>query len=177
MNFFIIFFKNVWTFMNKKKKFTKKFQIYMKATDSAESEEKSNFRSIRFLFFELWSFLWHHQPNFWWIFHENSKNKKSENLFLICFSTLHIIHKNRIKTEGSGGVCISLVGKYPINNFTSKILYLLHYNLHRARLISSYCIVDYRKLYRMISQVIAGCHKLSQVIAGYRRLLQVIIRG
>ena len=49
----------------------------------------------------------------------NSKNKKlekSENLFFICFSTLRIIHKNRIKTEGGEGggrVCISLVGKRP----------------------------------------------------------------
>ena len=45
--------------------------------------------------------------------------KKSENFFIIffIFSTLCIIHKNRIKTEGGGGegVCISSFGKYPIH--------------------------------------------------------------
>ena len=39
-------------------------QIHMKDAESAESKEKSNFRFFRFLFFELWSFLYSNLPNF-----------------------------------------------------------------------------------------------------------------
>ena len=77
-------------------------QIYMKDAEHAESKEKSNFR---FSFFKLWWFLWRHHPNFQCIFHDNLKNKKSKNfliIFFILFSTLRIIHENRIKTEKGG---------------------------------------------------------------------------
>ena len=104
-------FKHFWTKKIFYIFFIKSFQIWMKDTESAESKEKSNFRFFQFLFFKLWSFLWHHHPNFQWIFH-NLKNFKNVDLFFILFSTLHIIHKNWIKTDG-GGVCISLVGKRP----------------------------------------------------------------
>ena len=39
------------------------------------------------------------------------KSQKLKNWFFIRFRTLHIFHKNRIKTEGGGGVYISLVWK------------------------------------------------------------------
>ena len=70
---------------------------------------KNQFSDFYFLSYDqFWIFLYN---NFRWIFHDNSKNKKSENCFFIRFSTLRIILINRIKTVG--GVCTSLVGKKP----------------------------------------------------------------
>ena len=65
-------------------------------------------------FLRVMVILWRHHPNFRWIFYDNSKNK-NRRIFLsfifILFSTHCIIHKNRIKIERKGGVCISFVGK------------------------------------------------------------------
>ena len=63
-------------------------------------------------FGHFWSFLY---LNFRWIFHNNSKNKKSENFFIIfpiIYNTLPIIHKTLIKSEGKG-VCMSVIGTQP----------------------------------------------------------------
>ena len=73
---------------------------------------------FRFLFFELWSFLYSNHPNFRWIFTITHKTeiwkliiKKPEN---------RIIHKNRIKTEGRGEQSWKfLVGTEPNNEATN----------------------------------------------------------
>ena len=54
--FFSKMFEHFWTKNFFYIFFIKKFQIYMKDAEPAESKEKSNFRFFRFLFFELWSF-------------------------------------------------------------------------------------------------------------------------
>ena len=72
---------------------------------------RKKIKFFQFLFFELWSFLY---PNFRWIFHDKSKNKNQKIDF--SFDSAHCASfiKNGAKLRGGGGVCISLVGKYPI---------------------------------------------------------------
>ena len=65
-------------------------------------ERKIKLWFFRFIFFELWLCLVIFVPH------------NSKNWYFIRFSTFRIISKNRIKTEGAGGICIFLVGKYPI---------------------------------------------------------------
>ena len=62
----------------------------MKDPESAESIEKSNFRSLQFLFFELWSFLYSKWPQFRWIFTHNSKNKNRNKMYFVFHSIQHI---------------------------------------------------------------------------------------
>ena len=88
----------------------------MKDAECAAANEKSNSRFFRCLVFVLWSFLYSKYGQVSMNFYDNSKNEigKKINSLFIPFSTLPIIHKNRIKTEGEErGVCISLVGKKP----------------------------------------------------------------
>ena len=80
----------------------KSVQILMEDAESAESKEKVKF--FRFLFFELWSFLY---PNFRWIFHDYLKNKNGKNwkinfsfVSAHCASSIGTGSKQR---EGEGG--------------------------------------------------------------------------
>ena len=84
----------------------------MKDPESAESKEKSNIRLYRFLVFELWSFFGQFcskNRKFSMNFLMTRKLKIGEFLYyiFILFSTLRIIHKNWIKTEGGGGLVVS----------------------------------------------------------------------
>ena len=66
----------------------------MKDRGSNESKEKSNFSFFQLLFFELWSFLWRHLPNFQWNFAIARKIHIGMFLhyFPTLFSTFHIFH-------------------------------------------------------------------------------------
>ena len=67
-------------------------QIYMKNLESDEWKEKSNFRFFPFLFFELWSFLSRHHPNFRCIFTITWKTKIAKNFHFVFHSIQHIPH-------------------------------------------------------------------------------------
>ena len=83
------------------------FQIYMNDTESAEAKEKANFRFLRLLFFELWSFLYSNHPNFRWIFtiaNSKSKNRKIEFSFVSAYWASSI--KTGSKLRGKRGLHI-----------------------------------------------------------------------
>ena len=100
------FFKNVRIFLRIlfffANFFFKSAQIHMNDVESVESKEKTSFRFLQFLFFELWSFLFIFVPNFWWIFQDDSKHIKIWS-----------------KLRG-GGVWILLVEKNPRDDHISK---------------------------------------------------------
>ena len=55
-------------------------QIFMKGAECSETNEKSNIRFFRYLFFKIWSFLYSKYGQFSMNFHNNS-NKKNVNFF------------------------------------------------------------------------------------------------
>ena len=115
-------------------------KISLKVPESAESKEKSNWRFLRFLFFELWYFLRHHQLNFRWIFHDDSENK-NRRMFLLFFSFYSEHSATSVKTGsklrergiGGGGeeVCISFVGR----RSTYELDYCIFSDLKKKKLI------------------------------------------
>ena len=89
----------------------------MKDVELAESKEKSNFRFVQFLFFELWSFFGYFCNVITPIFDEFftiTRKIKSEHFFIIFFSFYSAHNASSIQIGSkmiAGGVCISLVGK------------------------------------------------------------------
>ena len=105
------------------KKFKHFFFFFQKCLNLLERSEiswierKTKFQIFQIFIFRVIANFVTSSSQFLMSFHDNPKNKnwqKNIILYLILFSTLRIINRNWIKTEGRG-VYISVVGKNPLN--------------------------------------------------------------